>query len=270
MIVRRSNRANTFNSRLEFSQIEYLSDQFYEVEFDYLINVDVCNDSDDQVVLRVLLYDQEYFAEMLFESNSTLTPQPSRIKWNKHKECFQVLGRNYSLQINAFTSCNIQNHEAFVAVDNLKIRKLDDSIVEEDEATTTTTTTYCKDIRITEKPYFYTTVSMIDTTTSDMSSSSVDFLTNSTNIDEMLSSMITVATTRTPTTTTTTTTTKKSGVLFGLDLWAVILIGFALIAIVLIATLTILLFWLRFKTKQIYPIQRSYSVNLSEIEIKNN
>lgn len=375
MIVKRSNRATTFNTRIEFKQLEYFDGEYYEVDFDYLINTDVCDA--DIVILRVYLYDQEYFSEILFESNDTNSNSNiSNIMWNKHKECFQVLGRNYSLQINAITKCNIGNHEAFVAVDNLIIRKLNDIDNNLDEL--------CQDIRITEKPPETSTISTyssdstneeeftselttnnennlstttdeqfstesqtpiistsmatsdIQTTSDDRSSTlSSDTLSDTTSLltisistsedvqqtqqsstglptidyTEQTSSTITDTTSQssttsqtsplistnssitttqsslstnsistssaisneTQTTTSTTgqtylsstitsstsstnTTTKKSGVLFGLDLWVLILIGAVLVILAIIALCAFLFYCCRFKTKDVYPL----------------
>jgi hypothetical protein len=141
MIFKRANRANIFSSRLQFkADLDLETGKFYELEFDYLINLDVCDVN--QLNLVVYLFDAEDFQEVLFETTTNVTTTLVNMKWTKHKDCFQVLGRIYKLVINAISTCNIANHDGFVAVDHFFIRELNDENLE----------SVCQDQRVTVRP----------------------------------------------------------------------------------------------------------------------
>jgi hypothetical protein len=69
-----------------------------------------------------------------------------------------------------------------------------------------------------------------------------------------------------------TSTTKKTGVLFGLDLWVLVLIGTVLLILAIIAICAFLFCCCRFKTINVYPVasrQRSNSYDLSYLLVEN-
>lgn len=120
-------------------QLTFDSEKFYEFEFSFLLNVDVCENEDFE--MTVFLYDLEAFEEILYRFNSSDMSIRSD-SWNKVTSCFQVLGRNYQLQINASSVCTINQNKAFFAIDNIILREMLDVNQMSD----------CLDIRITERP----------------------------------------------------------------------------------------------------------------------
>ena len=123
-----------FNQQLTFD-----SEKFYEFEFSFLLNVDVCENEDFE--MAVFLFDLEAFEEILYRFNSSDMSLKSD-SWNKVTSCFQVFGRNYQLQINASSVCSIVQNKAFFAIDNIILREMSDTNQMSD----------CLDIRITERP----------------------------------------------------------------------------------------------------------------------
>lgn len=145
-------RITQFSSELQFKEELLLeNDKFYEFEFSYVINTDVCERNDLQ--LQVYLFDPNFFKQILFEYNAT-SEEVKNDRWNTEKICFQVLGRSYELFLSANSSCSKDN-KAFIAIDEIIIRETN----ENDE-------TECKDIRITEFPETTTTTTVEDVTTS--------------------------------------------------------------------------------------------------------
>ena len=105
-----------FNQQLTFD-----SEKFYEFEFSFLYNVDVCENEDFEMV--VFLFDLEAFDEILYRFTSSDMSLKSD-SWNKVTSCFKSFGRNYQLQINASSSCTINQNKAFFAIDNIIIREM--------------------------------------------------------------------------------------------------------------------------------------------------
>jgi hypothetical protein len=142
-----------FNTQLQFTKrIDLQSDQFYEFEFSYIINYDVCEK--ESVVLSVFLFDNIFFKELIFESNQTSTDEEIyNSRWNSRNICFEVFGKEYFLFLNAISSCR-QNNSAFVAIDNIKIVKIDNINVDK-----------CKDLKVTLTPQTTIGITTIDETT---------------------------------------------------------------------------------------------------------
>ena len=105
-------------------QLTFDSEKFYELEFSFLLNVDVCENEDFE--MTVFLYDLQAFEEILYLFNSNDMSLKSD-SWNKVTSCFKSFGRNYQLQINASSSCTINQNKAFFAMDNIIIREMLDA-----------------------------------------------------------------------------------------------------------------------------------------------
>jgi hypothetical protein len=154
MLVIADRRSPFPKVNLQFMKsLNFEDDSFYGLEFKYLINYDICDEND--VTLTFYLYDQEAHKEILFESNNTNATIENN-KWNSVDQCFQVYSRSYYLFIDAISVCE----PAFIAVDEVVIRKLDESSLD---------ISSCKDIRITERPPVEATTSEIKHDTTDSS-----------------------------------------------------------------------------------------------------
>lgn len=142
---------NQFVTTFQFNeQLTFDTGKFYEFEFNYLLSPDVCELEDIEMV--VFLYDLEAFEEILFRFNSSdeylLFDQ-----WNNFASCFKVLGRNYQLQINASSTCELNNNKAFIAFDNIILReKVGDNLNE-----------FCLDIEVTERTTTTTVFTTLET-----------------------------------------------------------------------------------------------------------
>jgi len=125
LFISRFRGLNGFSFQLQFKEeLFFENDRSYEIEFQYIINDDVCDT--DSLSLTVFLMDPQYFIEILFQSNSTLHKyKPDR--WNKFNICFYVLARNYQLFVNATSLCEIDNNNAFIALDNFIVNPIDDN-----------------------------------------------------------------------------------------------------------------------------------------------
>jgi hypothetical protein len=131
--------SDTYSARIQFNKNLTLSNEtYYDVQLDYLINIDENQCDNDTVLLRIVLYDENLFEELLFESNETFF---EKNKWNRINKCFIVLARQYNLNIDAINNCN--NNNTFIAVDNLIIKELDEINVKEKQ---------CLDLEITYEP----------------------------------------------------------------------------------------------------------------------
>jgi hypothetical protein len=136
MHVKRGRRTNVFSTQLQFkTKIILKPDTFYRFAFNYLINYDTCDPS--QVALTVFLRDDDFFKQVLFDSQDNSTEQ-NNTRWNEHSDCFQVDERTYFLFIIANSTCEIPQNEAFIAVDDISILLLDSSDLSE-----------CNDYRVT-------------------------------------------------------------------------------------------------------------------------
>lgn len=156
MAVIPSPRNPFFNVNLQFMKsLIFEDDSFYELEFKYIINNDICNENN--VTLTFYLLDPEDFQEILFESNNT-TDTIEKNKWNSANQCFQVYSRIYYLFIQFTSRCEFTDNKAFIAVDEVVIRKLDESSLD---------ISTCNDIRITERPQVEATTSEIKHDTTD-------------------------------------------------------------------------------------------------------
>lgn len=144
MLVKRGPRGIIFGLFFEFAQeLDLKSDTFYELEFNYLINKDVCSQSDLQLVVH--LNDKEYFKEVLFDSNDETNSDAAgnNLQWNNHKQCFKIMARTYYLMVDAKSSCLEAGNDAFIAIDDFSIRTIGD--LDFDGAS-------CRDISVTELP----------------------------------------------------------------------------------------------------------------------
>ena len=136
MHVKRGRRTNVFSTQLQFkTKIILKPETFYRFAFNYLINYDTCDPS--QVALTVFLRDDDFFKQVLFDSQENSTEQ-NNTRWNDHSDCFQVDERTYFLFIIANSTCEIPQNEAFIAVDDISIQLLDSSDLSE-----------CNDYRVT-------------------------------------------------------------------------------------------------------------------------
>lgn len=108
---------------------------YYELEFKYLINVDICNRSD--IVLEVFFYDQVSINQTVFNSVLDAHSSISNSKWNGVKIRFKIAtsGRYY-LAVLAQGYCEIQINDAFIAVDSIELYEYSNL-----PTTTTSTTT---------------------------------------------------------------------------------------------------------------------------------
>ncbi len=112
-----------FTGAVEFFNILNLeNDAFYEIEFYFIINYENC--PVNSVRLKISLTDDEYFSEALFESNNTDASTVENNKWNKFTQCFQVMGREYKLNIQGESAC--ENVNVFIVVDGIRLRKLNE------------------------------------------------------------------------------------------------------------------------------------------------
>lgn len=144
MLVKKGPRGTIFGLFFEFAQeLDFKSDTFYELEFNYLINKDVCSQSDLQLVVH--LNDKEYFKEVLFDSNDETNSDAAgnNLQWNNHKQCFKIMARTYYLMVDAKSSCLEAGNDAFIAIDDVSIRTIGD--LDFDGAS-------CRDISVTEFP----------------------------------------------------------------------------------------------------------------------
>jgi hypothetical protein len=118
MLVKREGRAVEFKTILQFkTTLNFKSEEFYDFSFQYLLNYDKC---DRNIELKMLLRDEDLFAEVLFDSSHDIEfDKYSNSKWNGFSDCFQVFGRNYILVVDATSNCEITNHGAFIAVDEI-------------------------------------------------------------------------------------------------------------------------------------------------------
>lgn len=136
MHVKRGRRTNVFSTQLQFkTKIILKPDTFYRFAFNYLINYDTCDPS--QVALTVFLRDDDFFKQVLFDSQDNSTKENNN-QWNEHSDCFQVDERTYFLFIVANSTCDIAQNEAFIAVDDISILLLNSSDLSE-----------CNDYRVT-------------------------------------------------------------------------------------------------------------------------
>ena len=136
MHVKRGRRTNVFSTQLQFkTKIILKPETFYRFAFNYLINYDTCDPS--QVALTVFLRDDDFFKQVLFDSQENTTEQ-NNTRWNDHSDCFQVDERTYFLFIIANSTCEIPQNEAFIAVDDISILLLNSSDLSE-----------CNDYRVT-------------------------------------------------------------------------------------------------------------------------
>lgn len=143
------------NVNLQFMKsLIFEDDSFYELEFKYIINNDICDENN--VTLTFYLLDPEYFQEILFESTNT-TDTIEKNKWNSANHCFRFYNRIYYLYIQATSLCEFRDNQAFIAVDEVVIRKLDESSLD---------ISRCKDIRVTERTPAEATTSEIKHDTS--------------------------------------------------------------------------------------------------------
>lgn len=142
MLAKRAGRTSSFNIELQFSeQLNFSTDVYYLLDFNYLINYDQCDPNSIETV--VYLFDNDYFHEILFESNKINEFETLNNRmWSNQKICFRVLGRSYFLFLKAQSSCSIPNNQAFVAIDNISIYELNES----------SSYNSCLDIRISEFP----------------------------------------------------------------------------------------------------------------------
>ena len=146
------------NVNLQFMKsLIFEDDSFYELEFKYKINYDIC--TENKVKLTFYLLDTENFKEILFESTYT-TDTIENNKWNSANQCFRVYNRIYYLHIQATSLCEFIDNKSFIAVDEVVIRKLDESSLD---------ISSCKDFRITERPPVEETISEIKHDTTDSS-----------------------------------------------------------------------------------------------------
>ena len=127
------------------------------------MNLDLCDLSD--ITFRVYLYDVEYFEEVLFEFNESISDSSENNKWNEYDECFVVLGRKYQLFIEFVSTCKEAGNRVFIAVDDFLIKEKTDSNDLEEK---------CKNIRITERPPTTT----IESTTQEITDSTLLFTTD--------------------------------------------------------------------------------------------
>lgn len=124
MLVKKNNNGSYFTSFLEFKpSLTLEADKYYEFEFKYLINVDICDENG--------LYLKTYFfkpddieEEILFESNRTDVVNDNT-KWNRYSTCVRNVDGNYSLTVWANGYCADTANNAFIAVDDLIVRQLD-------------------------------------------------------------------------------------------------------------------------------------------------
>lgn len=136
MHVKRGRRTNLFSTQLQFkTKIILKPDTFYRFAFNYLINYDRCDPS--EIVLTVFLRDDDFFKQVLFNSQQDSTNSKNN-RWNEYSDCFQVDERTYFLFIVANSTCDINQNEAFIAVDDISILLLNSSDLLE-----------CNDFRIT-------------------------------------------------------------------------------------------------------------------------
>lgn len=120
MIARGARGLSEFVVSFQFNkELIFDTQQFYDIEFNFLINNDVCDQED--LKLLVFLKDLESFEQMLYTSDDEEILVKN--KWNRFSTCFRVFRENYQLMINANSSCSINNNQAFIAVDNINIRE---------------------------------------------------------------------------------------------------------------------------------------------------
>lgn len=168
MLVKRGRSENNFNIELQFKfDIKLESDTFYVFSFDYLINYDLCDQN--QVAMKILLQDDNLLREVFFDSDLNIDPNEYKnTKWNNFILCFQVIENNYTLFIQAESLCEIDKNNAFVAIDEIKIKETTEEDFEES----------CKDFRLTSK--YEDTTEEITQDRTDSTTSELDF--TSTNI----------------------------------------------------------------------------------------
>lgn len=70
-------------------QLTFDSEKFYEFEFSFLLNVDVCENEDFE--MTVFLFDLEAFEEILYRFTSSDLSLKSD-SWNKVTSCFKSFG----------------------------------------------------------------------------------------------------------------------------------------------------------------------------------
>ena len=159
MIVRGARNLNEFVVTFQFNkELIFDTKQFYDIEFNFLINNDVCDQED--LNLLVFLKDLESFEQILYTSDDEEVLVKN--KWNGFSTCFRVFKENYQLMINATSSCSITN-QAFIAVDNINIReKFGENL--EDICTDRTFTT--QEIELTTEETESTATTRITSTTS--------------------------------------------------------------------------------------------------------
>lgn len=120
MIARGARGLSEFVVTFQFNkELIFDTKQFYDIEFNFLINNDVCDQEDLNLV--VFLKDLESFEQKLYTSDDEEVLVKN--KWNGFSTCFRVFKENYQLMINATSSCSINNNQAFIAVDNINIRE---------------------------------------------------------------------------------------------------------------------------------------------------
>jgi hypothetical protein len=120
MIARGGRGLSQFVVSFQFNkELIFDTKQFYDIEFNFLINNDVCDQED--LKLLVFLKDLELFEQILYTSDDEEVLVKN--KWNGFSTCFRVFRENYQLMINANSSCSINNNQAFIAVDNINIRE---------------------------------------------------------------------------------------------------------------------------------------------------
>lgn len=129
MLIKKQGRSNAFFTQLQFkSELNFKNDRFYSFSFRYLINYDICNNTD--VELHVFLADYMSFSQILFDSKMDLantSSPPSNREWNSFSNCFQIFERNYVLYIIANSTCDKPENEVFVAVDEILISETSES-----------------------------------------------------------------------------------------------------------------------------------------------
>jgi hypothetical protein len=111
-------QVNIFRTEIGFlEKLNLENDLYYDLEFYYLINYDKCERN--FVKLEVNLFDDEYFKGTLFSSNDPNKPSVENYKWTKLQQCFQVLGKEYTLSIEIESACD--NPNVFVSLDGIVV-----------------------------------------------------------------------------------------------------------------------------------------------------
>ena len=141
MLVERGSSGKYFTSLVQFTDSFDLDmSLYYELEFKYLINVDICNRP--EIVLEAFFYDQVSVNQTVFNSVLDDDSSISNSKWNGVKKRFKIVtsGRYY-LAVLAQGYCEIEINDAFIAVDSIELYEYSNLPTSTTTTTTTSTTT---------------------------------------------------------------------------------------------------------------------------------